>query len=59
MKNTDKKWQVQRKQNSFASAILIIAIVAIIGLGFAACGDDTGGNGTGGNNLLHRLCVKL
>ena len=32
------------------SLLAIIAIVAIIGFGFAACGDDTGGNGTGGNN---------
>ena len=37
MRNTDKKWQVQRKQNSFASTILIIAIVAIIGFSMTAC----------------------
>jgi hypothetical protein len=45
MKSIEKKWR------SFALAKLIIAVIAVIGFGFSACGDDDGnsGNGGGGN----------
>jgi len=54
MKDTDKKWR------SFASAKLIIAIVAITGFGFTSCGDGGGGgitieSGPPGNAILTRM----
>jgi hypothetical protein len=50
MKNIEKKWR------SFASAKLIIAIVAVIGFGFTACGD---GSGTGGGGSRGSLAVTV
>ncbi|MCL2210173.1 MAG: hypothetical protein FWB89_08450 [Treponema sp.] len=46
MKNTEKKWR------SFASAKLIIAIVAVIGFGFTACGDGSGNGNDGGSGSI-------